>query len=54
MILATAPFQEKAMPENQRDNSLQDVVVRVDTSGLSDRGLRRPGNEDHFLIAQID
>jgi len=54
MILATAPFQEKAMLENQRDNSLQDVVVRVDTSGLSDRGLRRPGNEDHFLIAQID
>ena len=42
------------MPENHRDNSLQDVVVRVDTSGLSDRGLRRPGNEDHFLIAQID
>ena len=34
--------------------SHQDVAVRVDTSGLSDRGLRRPGNEDHFLVAQID
>lgn len=34
--------------------SHRDVVVRVDTSGLSDRGLRRAGNEDHFLIAQIE
>ena len=30
------------------------VQVRVETNGLSDRGLRREGNEDHFLIAQID
>jgi len=34
--------------------SHQDVVVTVETSGLSDRGLRRDGNEDHFLIARID
>ncbi len=34
--------------------SHQDVVVRVETSGLSDRGRRREGNEDHFLIAQIE
>lgn len=36
------------------DRSHQEVAVRVDTSGLSDRGLRRAGNEDHFLIAQMD
>jgi protein phosphatase len=36
------------------DTSHQEVVVRVETSGLSDRGLKRTGNEDHFLIAQID
>ncbi len=36
------------------DRTHQQVVVRVDTSGLSDRGLRRAGNEDHFLVAQID
>lgn len=36
------------------DASHQDVVVTVETSGLSDRGLKREGNEDHFLIAQID
>lgn len=59
---------KKAMPEDHRDvplaltsvhaepadKSHQDVVVHVDTSGLSDRGLRRAGNEDHFLVAQID
>lgn len=32
----------------------REVAVRVDASGLSDRGLRRAGNEDHFLVAQID
>lgn len=42
------------MPENHGDKSLQEVEVRVETSGLSDRGLKRAGNEDHFLIAQID
>jgi PPM family protein phosphatase len=36
------------------DSSHQDVVVRVDTSGLSDCGLRRARNEDHFLIACMD
>ena len=36
------------------DQSHQHVVVRVDTSGLSDRGLRRASNEDHFLVAQLD
>ena len=36
------------------DQTHQQVAVRVDTSGLSDRGLRRAGNEDHFLVAQID
>jgi protein phosphatase len=36
------------------DPSHQAVEVRVDTSGLSDCGLRRAGNEDHFLVAQID
>ncbi len=36
------------------DQSHQHVVVRVDTSGLSDRGLRRTSNEDHFLVAQLD
>ena len=36
------------------DQSHQQVVVRVDTSGLSDRGLRRTSNEDHFLVAQLD
>ncbi len=30
------------------------AVVRVDSSGLSDRGLRRASNEDHFLVAQLD
>ena len=36
------------------DTPHQAVSVCVETSGLSDRGLRREGNEDHFLIAQID
>ena len=36
------------------DTDHQEVSVRVETSGLSDRGLRREGNEDHFLIARID
>lgn len=40
--------------EEPADTSHQDVVVEVEASGLSDRGLRREGNEDHFLIAQID
>lgn len=34
--------------------SHQQAVVRVDASGLSDRGLRRASNEDHFLVAQLD
>jgi protein phosphatase len=34
--------------------SHQHAVVRVDASGLSDRGLRRASNEDHFLVAQLD
>lgn len=28
--------------------------VRVDVAGLSDRGLVRENNEDHFLISQLD
>ncbi len=32
----------------------QDVMVHVEASGLSDRGLRRTSNEDHFLIAEIE
>ncbi len=36
------------------DASDRDLVVTVETSGLSDRGLRREGNEDHFLIAEIE
>ena len=30
------------------------LVVSVEASGLSDPGLRRSNNEDHFLISQID
>ena len=41
-------------PAVPAEASRQDVEVRVDTSGSSDRGLRREGNEDHFLVAQID
>jgi protein phosphatase len=29
-------------------------AIRVDISGLSDRGLKRETNEDHFLISRID
>jgi protein phosphatase len=39
------------MPE---ETSYQDAVVLVETSGLSDRGLKRTGNEDHFLIGRMD
>ena len=44
----------RSIPTEPADKSHQDVVVGVETHGLSDRGLRRSGNEDHFLIAQID
>ena len=44
----------KSTSAEPADASNQAVVVRVETNGLSDRGLRRAGNEDHFLIAQID
>jgi protein phosphatase len=60
--------QEKAMAEDHRDVARttmsgstgpadpthQEAEVRVETSGLSDRGLRRASNEDHFLVAQVD
>ncbi len=36
------------------DASDRELVVTVETSGLSDRGLRREGNEDHFLIAELE
>ena len=44
----------RAVSTGPADTSNQAVSVRVETSGLSDRGLRREGNEDHFLVAQID
>lgn len=44
----------KSASAEPADASNQAVVVRVETNGLSDCGLRRAGNEDHFLIAQID
>ncbi len=56
------------MPQDRTDASLavtavqtelaedanHDLVVSVEASGLSDPGLRRSNNEDHFLISQID
>jgi serine/threonine protein phosphatase PrpC len=48
------PLTTLSASTDPADHAHQDVVVRVDTSGLSDRGLRRAGNEDHFLVAQID
>ena len=47
-LTARAASTDPAAPSDQ------EVTVRVDASGLSDRGLRRAGNEDHFLVAQID
>lgn len=38
----------------QAAHSHPHAVVRVDASGLSDRGLRRASNEDHFLVSQLD
>lgn len=48
------PLTALSASTDPADQSHQEVAVRVDTSGLSDRGLRRAGNEDHFLVAQID
>ena len=31
-----------------------DTAVAVDAFGLTDRGLVREGNEDHFLIAHVN
>lgn len=31
-----------------------DVTVHADLCGLSDRGLKRSNNEDHFLVARLD
>jgi protein phosphatase len=47
--LATTP-----VPPEPAAVSSQGVVVSVDASGLSDRGLKRANNEDHFLISRID
>lgn len=33
---------------------LREPAVDVEASGLSDRGLQRPANEDHFLISRVD
>ena len=43
-----------AVPPDAGRPQAHDARVTVDASGLSDRGLKRPNNEDHFLVAQID
>lgn len=48
------PRREQVTSAQPADTAHQAVSVHVETSGLSDVGLRRASNEDHFLIAQID
>ena len=48
-LAVTAAHEELAS-----DATNLDVMVSVEASGLSDPGLRRPKNEDHFLISQIE
>ena len=47
------PLRSTALGRTTAESALPAVLVRVDCSGLSDRGKVRPANEDHFYLGRL-